>query len=51
MTAIPSEGNNRACCIIPFTRGYTPGYILPALRTCGRAKRFFALHEKAWLDV
>ncbi len=30
-----------------FTRGFTPGYILSALRACCRAKKLFALHEKA----
>ncbi len=30
-----------------FTRGITPGYRLSALRDCCRAKRLFALHEKA----
>ncbi len=30
-----------------FTRGFTPGYVLSALRACCRAKRLFALHEKA----
>ena len=29
-----------------FTRGFTPGYILSALRACCRAKRLFALREK-----
>jgi len=29
-----------------FTRGFTPGYILSALRACCGAKRLFALHEK-----
>src|SRR4030067_1374070 len=36
----------RACYIISFTRGFTSGYVLSALRACCRAKRFFALHEK-----
>jgi hypothetical protein len=36
----------RACSIIPFTRGFTPGYILSALRACCRAKRLFALQGK-----
>ena len=33
--------------VIAFTRGFTPGYILSALRACCRAKRYFAPHEKA----
>jgi hypothetical protein len=32
-----------ACYIIAFTRGFTPGYILSALRACCRTKRLFAL--------
>ncbi len=36
-----------ACYIISFTRGFTPGYILSALRACCRAKRLFALQENA----
>ena len=28
-----------------LTRGFTPGYILSALRACCRAKRLFALQE------
>ena len=35
-----------ACYVIVFTRGFTPGYILSALRACCRAKSLFALHGK-----
>ena len=30
-----------------ITRGFTPGYILSALRACRRAKKLFALHEES----
>jgi len=30
---------------VSLTRGFTPGYMLSALRACCRAKRLFALHK------
>ncbi len=39
-----------ACYLVSLTRGFTPGYVLSALRACCRAKRFFALHEKKRLQ-
>ena len=33
--------------LVSLTRGFTPGYVLAALRACCRAKRLFALYEKA----
>ena len=35
-----------ACYLASLTRGFTPGYVLSALRAFCRAKRLFALHEK-----
>ena len=36
-----------ACYLVSLTRGFTPGYVLSALRACCRAKGLFALQRQS----